>query len=257
MGRPTSGWTRSGKVSSVSATVQTTQSRGPSLAPGARVVAAALLLLLGTGCGDSLLGSFGLSNSLGIGLELPVDPAWTMRWLGGPGAPTVGSCDALAADAGDTPEGFEMAGPTPLPTQLATIEGDGFTWSLAIPLVNDGSTVIATASAPLDGVWGVAPFHALLVATGDLDALEQELQIDSLDGTPLVAGGQWVEIFLETATPSDLVGAIATVDQAIEFTSGDGALYVEPLDAEGVHADVLALANGEDPLGGLDLPECD
>lgn len=235
-----------------------TEPRGNSpFSPGARVALSALLLLLGAGCGDSLLGSFGLSQNLGIGLDLPDDPAWTMRWYGGPGAATVGSCASLAGTASTTQEGFVMTGPSPLPTPLATVAGDGFTWSLGIPLVTDGSRLEDVAGEPLAGIWGVAPFHAVFVAEGDLGRLEQELQVGSYDGASIQSGAQWVELFLNEYEATDLVGAIVAVDQDIEMTQDAGAVPVESLDIEGFHAELIVLATGSDPLAGLVRQGCD
>jgi len=245
----------------VSATVSRTESRGGLLLPGARVVLFALLLLASAGCGDSLLGSFGLSQNLGIGLELPNNAAWNMRWYGGEGAATVGSCEiheATAVALDDSYGGFEMSSPSPMPTPRATVDGGSFSWSLGIPLVTDGSsTVTATASDPVAGIWGIAPFHAIFVASGDLFDLEDALDIGSTDGTELVQGAQWVELFLDPQNPTSLEAAIASTSQDIEFSSTAGYVLVEPLDPAGYHRELLVFANGSDPLGGLSIPDCE
>ena len=150
-----------------------------------------------------------------------------------------------------------MTSPDPLPSPLASIGGGAFSWSLGIPLVTDGQGVRATATDPTTGIWGVAPFHALLVAAGDLSALEDALEIGTFDGTGLVAGPQWVELFVDADTPISLVGSIVTTSQEIEMTAADGALPVEPLDPDGYHDDLLVFASGSAPLGGLTIPDCE
>ena len=239
----------------MSVTPSRTEPRGTSQALGARVFVAALALF-GAGCGDSLLGSFGLSQNLGLGLDLPADAAWSMRWYAGPGAPTVGTCALLPATGDESDEGFSMSGPTPLPSPLASIDGGSFAWSLGLPLVSDGGEPTASDAQPNAGIWGIAPFHAVLVATGDIDGFEQQLEIGTVDGTPLAEGAQWVELFLDAQAPTDLRGAIATTAQQIPMTDRDGDVPVEPMDPDGLHRDLLVLTSGADPLGGLTIPDC-
>ena len=223
------------------------------------VVLPALLLLLGAGCGDSLLGSFGLSQNLGLGLEAPEGAAWTMRWYGGLGAATVGSCEVHSATSVNEDAEYgelEMTPPDPLPVPLVTTDRGAFAWSLGIPMVTDGQGIRATATDPALGIWGVSPFHALLVASGDLGALEEDLEIGRADGSELVSGPQWVELFIEEDTPMTLVDSIVVIDQDIEMTAGSGNLPIEALEPDEEHRELLVFATGAAPLGGLDIPSC-
>jgi len=220
-----------------------------------------LALVSGVGC-DSLLGENGLDGAFGTSTSEPGDVAWELRWFQGPGAGLVSQCDLLEPGDGSFLFDYDfgtLEAPPPSPgTPLATLEGAGFSWSLAALAVVDADSDVdrpASDSDPLAGVWGLAPLHGLLHLSGDAAAFEQALDVEASAGAAaFVQGFQTVEIFPEAIVANgDLVGAMQRIDPTIVFSEEDGALIVDPVDIVDPATRSMALGEG---IGGLTFEVC-
>ena len=239
--------------------MSTLSPRRPSSQAAALLVCVALAG--GTGC-DSLLGESGLAGTFGTSIPEPANVSWELRWFQGAGAGMVSPCELLQPVDGsywfDYDFGtLEAAPPTPGPPPVA-IDGETFSWSLALLGVVDAAADEPRPSSDLDpfgGVWGLAPIQAVLHIVGDVEALSEALEVDGTpDAVALVEGYQTVEIFPDVVLATgDVVGALQPVDPTLFFTEQENSIVVDSLD---IVADApRALFSGEG-LGGVTFEEC-
>ncbi len=218
----------------------------------------AAVVVSGAGC-DSLLGEAGLGGTFLSGAAEPADPSWELRWFDGSGVRS--PCDLLEPGEGSIVFDYdfgilELPPPTPA-APVGTIDEGTFAWALALMVLVDADADEdrpASDADPTAGVWGLAPLHALLHVTGDLQDFEAALQPSSLDGAALSPGFQTVEIFPDQVVSSgSFVGALALADPTITFTQEAGAVVADPL--EFVDSAMRALVVGEG-LGGVVFEAC-
>ena len=161
-------------------------------------------------CGDSLMGGDWLDGLIGLE-DFPAEVAWELRWYQGPDQPIGVECDLRPPWSGMFPLEEVYFGvaevPPPLveeiPEANAVIEGEGFSYGLAVLVLFEPDPYYATdpdrVRTDLDperGTWGVVEEYAVLVADGDLDLLNAEL-FPEPEGESFQHGAQLVEFFPE------------------------------------------------------------
>lgn len=214
----------------------------------------AMVSAFGVGC-DSLLGEQGLGGLIGV--DEPDNPTWDLRWFDG--TTLVSDC-ALEFPGGDTVfldaefGGLELL-PPDSPDAPPSVQGDGYTWSVAVMAVADSDTGLreSTADAPLEGIWGGAALHGLLSLQGDLARFEADFQLLEGDGT-LREGIQTIEIFPQAIVESgNFRTAMMAVDPEITFTQEEGAVVADPITSIDPATEQLLRGEG---IGGVTFEAC-
>ena len=166
--------------------------------PFARPYLPCLVAVLAAGCGESLHGAY-LSEYAPTFPE-PDRPVLEIRWFAGYELGTYAPCQPHPASARPALAQWDLglAGIDVPPDLEPTVWADGGSWRYALGqvlLVEGGGPQRRTSELfPLDGVWGLADLELILVAEGDVAALERDLQIArNSDGHGLVEGIQLID----------------------------------------------------------------
>ncbi len=166
----------------------------------ALALALALALPWLPGCGDGLLGEDGLGDLVGLDdLNLPVRPAWRIRWMlhedyvDGPEHEV--AAEAMFLDYAEDDDTWyhyvnylEVEMPDlQAPPPEAVRDYGAWTLAVGVPMLLDDADGDGAWDAPDDApeeLWGVTPESAFLSFTGDLGLLEQYMPV-------MPWGGPW------------------------------------------------------------------
>lgn len=144
-----------------------------------------ILVLLLTGCGDSLISGENLESLLGV-MPLPAEPAWEVRWYAGPDTELHLGCALLSAELTEDDVYWESLYALPpdvaSPPVWVTSEEENYRYAIAMLTLVDAERYLGIeepgeSADSLEfglGVWGGVDDRALLFAEGDLDAMAED-----------------------------------------------------------------------------------